>query len=41
MPYKVLPVQFRPMDEKVDPLHVDDINALCESERARLGHCDG
>lgn len=26
---------------RVDPLHVDDINALCESERARLGHCDG
>lgn len=41
VPYKVLPVQFQYAQEKVDPLHVDSINALCESERARLGSCDG
>ena len=41
VPYKVLPVQFGFTGEKVDPIFYDDINALCESERARLGHCEG
>jgi hypothetical protein len=41
VPYKVLPVQFGFTGEKVDPIFYDDINALCESERVRLGHCEG
>ena len=41
VPYKVPPVQFGFAEEKVDPIFFDDLNALCESERARLGYCDG
>ena len=41
VPYTVLPVRFRPMEERVDPLHVDNVNALVASERARLGCSDG